>query len=134
MNQIIRGYTSQSPDNSFGSIYKIAIAGLFIVIGLIISTPFAHATLVNPCDEGGDALCVGAAQSALATAGSLNPVEGVDNNAITMAQAIVDRAPTTGVVVTITLSENSHVATGGVITYDASAETGKFPFHFIKKS
>ncbi|OGZ03683.1 MAG: hypothetical protein A2648_01875 [Candidatus Lloydbacteria bacterium RIFCSPHIGHO2_01_FULL_41_20] len=132
MNQIIRGYTSQSPDNSFGSIYKIAIAGLFIVIGLIISTPFAHATLVNPCDEGGDALCVGAAQSALATAGSLNPVEGVDNNAITMAQAIVDRAPTTGVVVTITLSENSHVATGGVITYDASAETGNVTFHLTK--
>lgn len=101
-----------------------------VLTTLFIGTPFASAQL---CDA--DCIEVSSAQAALATAATLNPAEGVDSNAITMAQAIVDAVPTTGVVVTIDTSANTHVAApGGAITYDAAAETGDVTFVLTKNA
>jgi len=70
-----------------------------------------------------------AAKTALETAATLNPVEGTDNNVISMAQAIV----TNGVVVAISSADgNSKVNADGTINYAGAAVTGNVVFNLNK--
>jgi hypothetical protein len=71
------------------------------------------------------------AQQSLASTICLNPVEGVDSNVVTMAQAIVDEV-STGVKVAITKSNNRQVSRSGAITYGSSAVKDSVTFKLIK--
>ena len=60
------------------------------------------------------------AKSTLDGLTSLNPIEGIDTNAITMAQAVVDNE-VSGVTVSIyDANGNANIANDGTITYDAN--------------
>lgn len=107
-----------------GIVLAIATMGL-----LFLFAPYS-AVAVDPCAVD-DTTCVSVAQNALSTAATLTPAEGVDTNVIPMAQAIVDAA-STGVVVSVTSSANSQVATDGAITYGTSSVTGDVTFHLAK--
>jgi len=78
-----------------------------------------------------DATDVAAAKAALATAATLNPIEGTDTSVVTMAEAIVNKV-SNGVGVTITSSANAQVGADGTITYGSSAVTGKVTFTLTK--
>ncbi len=72
------------------------------------------------------------AKAALLAASPMTATEGVDTDAVTMAQAIVDAAAS-GVTVSMNSSANGHVdGTTGAITYDASAETANVTFDLDK--
>ncbi len=82
---------------------------------------------------GSDAQTVESAKALLIPA-TLNPVEGVDTNIVTKAQAIVDAAYD-GVTVTLDSSSNAQIAaSGGAITYGAAIVTGDVTFHLAKNS
>lgn len=64
------------------------------------------------------------AKEALLNAGWLEPVEGQDENILTIVQSIVDNV-SPGVTVKITTSRNSMIAKNGTITYGDSDTSGK---------
>ncbi len=71
---------------------------------------------------------------ALLTPTALNPVEGVDTNIATKAQAVVD-ASYDWVTVTLDSSSNTQIAaSGGAITYGNTIVTGDVTFHLAKNS
>ena len=108
------------------AIFSIALLAAFFVSASVASA-FTDLCLDTP-----DAACVGAAQGALSGASPITVTEGVDTNAITKAQSIVDSA-STGVVVTLISSSNSQIHnTTGAITYGISEVVGDVAFHLAK--
>jgi len=72
------------------------------------------------------------AKEALLNAGWLEPVEGQDENILTIVQSIVDNV-SPGVTVKITTSRNSMIAKNGTITYGDSDTSGEVIFTLSKK-
>lgn len=94
----------------------------------------AQLASANPINIITDAQNVANAKAALTAASPMTATEGVDTNAVAMAQAIVNGA-SSGVTVSMNSSANAHVDNvTGAITYDASAENNNVTFHLVKNA
>ena len=76
---------------------------------------------------------VAAAKTALAAAGTLKPVRGIESNVISMAQDIVNQS-STGVKVTISSSSNWRISLNGDIRYGTTVVTDDVTFKLTKNS
>ncbi len=106
--------------------FKLTKNSASVTQAVTVAVP-AHVSAVTDTDV------VKAAQAALVSAGTLKPVEGTDTSALTMAQAIVNKA-VSGVTVSVSSSANAQVSSSGAITYGSSAVTGMVTFKLTKNS